>query len=43
MGKKIDSAEDLVKVSILPYENKSFQIGESMRQEDRVALLLTLV
>lgn len=42
MGRKTNSVEDLVKVSILPYEN-NFQIGESMRQEDRVALLLTLV
>lgn len=42
-GRGVDSAEDLVKVSILPYENRSFQIGASLRQEERVDLLLTLV
>lgn len=28
---------------MLPYENLSFQIGVSMKQEDQVNLLLTLV
>ena len=42
-GKNADSAKNLIKVSILPYENRSFQIGENMRQDERVDLLLTLV
>ena len=42
-GRGVDSAKDLVKVSILPYENMSFQIGASLRQEEQVDLLLTLV
>ena len=42
-GKNTDSAKNLIKVSILPYENRSFQIGENMRQDERVDLLLTLV
>ena len=42
-GRRDDSVEDLTKVSKLLYENRSFQVGASMRQEDRVALLLTLV
>ena len=29
-GSKASNVEDLIKVSILPYENKSFQIGASM-------------
>ena len=41
-GKGADSAEDLIKVRILPYENKCFQVGKSMSQEDLVAILLTL-
>ena len=39
----VDNIEDLVKFSILPCENRSFQIGASLRQEERVDLLLTLV
>ena len=42
-GKGVDSAEDLIKVRILPYENKCFSVGKSMSQEDLVAILLTLV
>ena len=42
-GKNTDSAKNLIKVSILPYENRSFQIGANMRQDERVDLLLTLV
>ena len=42
-GRGVDSAKDLVKVSILPYENMSFQIGASLRQEEQVDLLLILV
>ena len=38
----MDSAKDLVKVWILPYKDKSFQVGGSMNQEDLVSLLLTL-
>jgi len=38
----VDSAEDLVKVWILPYKDKNFQVGGSMNQEDLVSLLLTL-
>ena len=42
-GRGVDNTEDLIKVSILPFENRSFQIGASLRQEERVDLLLTLV
>ena len=42
-GKGADSAEDLIKVRILPHENKCFQVGKSMSQEDLVAILLTLI
>lgn len=42
-GRSSKSVEDLIKVIILPYENRSFQIGASMRQDERVDLLLTLV
>lgn len=38
-----DSAKDLIRVSISPYENRSFQIGASMKHEDWVNLLLLLV
>lgn len=37
------STEDLIKISILQDENKSFQIGVSMPHEDRVKVLLLLV
>ena len=33
----------MIRVSILPYENRSFQIGTSMKQKDWVNLLLLLV
>ena len=42
-GRSANSAKNLIKVSILPYENRSFEIGASMRQDERVDLLLTLV
>ncbi|XP_075655184.1 uncharacterized protein LOC142625402 [Castanea sativa] len=42
-GKGTDSVDDLIKVSILPYENKNFYIGNSMKQEDRTSVLLLLV
>ena len=41
--KGADSVKDLIMVKILPYENKCFQVGKSMSQEDLVAILLTLV
>ena len=36
-------AKDLIKVRILPDDDKSFQIGASMKNEDRVGMLLFLV
>ena len=36
-------AEDLVKVRILPNDDKGFQIGASMKDKDRVEMLLFLV
>lgn len=42
-GKETDSAKDLIKVSILSYENERFYIGNSMKHEDRVNVLLLLV
>ena len=36
-------AEDLIRVRILPDENRSFQIGVSMKDEDRVEMLLLLI
>ena len=36
-------AEDLVKVRILPNDDKGFQIGTSMKDKDRVEMLLFLV
>ncbi|XP_075663324.1 uncharacterized protein LOC142632890 [Castanea sativa] len=42
-GKGTDSAKDLIKVSILPYENRCFYIGTSMKYKDRVNILLLLV
>lgn len=39
----VDSAEDLIKVKILPNENKYFQVGKSMSQEELLAVLLTLI
>lgn len=42
-GKGTDSAKDLIKVSILSYENERFYIGNSMKHEDRVNVLLLLV
>lgn len=39
----MDCADDLIKVSILPYKNRSFQVGASMKHEDRINFLLTLV
>ena len=35
--------EDLIKVRILSDDDKSFQIGTSMKDEDRVGMLLFLV
>ena len=37
------SAEDLIKVRILLDDDKSFQIRASMKNEDRVGMLLFLV
>ena len=42
-GGGVDSAKDLIKVRMLPNENKYFQVGKSMSQEDLVAVLLTLI
>lgn len=36
----MDSAEDLIKVCILPDENKKFQIGTSIKHKERVKVLL---
>ena len=36
-------AEELVKVKILPYTNKYFQVGASMSREERVQVLLFLI
>ena len=36
-------AEDLVKVRILPEDDRSFLIGASMKDEDRVGMLLFLI
>ena len=38
-----DSAEDLIKVRILSDDDKSFQIGASMKIEDRMGMLLFVV
>ena len=35
-------AEELIKVKILPDINKYFQVGASMKDEDRVQVLLFL-
>ena len=35
--------EDLIKVRILSDDDKSFQIGTSMKDEDRVEMLLFLI
>ena len=35
-------AEELIKVKILPDTNKYFQVGASMKDEDRVQVLLFL-
>ena len=35
--------EELVKVRILPDEDRSFQIGAGMKDEDRMEMLLLLV
>ena len=37
------SAEDLVKVRILPDGDRSFKIGASMKDKDRVEMLLFLI
>ena len=39
----VNCAEDLIRVRILPDDDKSFQIGEGMKDEDRVEMLLFLV
>ena len=36
-------AEDLIRVRILPDENRSFQIGVNMKDKDRVEMLLLLI
>ena len=36
-------AENLIQVTILPDDDRSFQIGASMTDEDRVEMLLFLV
>ena len=36
-------AKELIKVKILPDVDKHFQVGASMRDEDRVATLLFLI
>ena len=36
-------AENLIQVTILPDDDRSFQIGASMTDEDRVKMLLFLV
>ena len=38
-----DGAEDLIKVRILSDDDKSFQIGASMKIEDRMGMLLFVV
>ena len=37
-----DCAEELIKVKILSDTNKYFQVGASMKDEDRVQVLLFL-
>ena len=39
----VSCAEDLIRVRILPGDDKSFQIGAGMKDEDRVEMLLFLV
>ena len=40
---RVSCVKDLVKVRILPDDDRSFQIGVSMKDEDRVGMLLFLV
>ena len=35
--------EDIIRVKILPDEDRSFQIGAGMKNKDRVEMLLLLV
>ena len=35
--------KDLVKIRVLPDDDRSFQVGASMKYEDRVEMLLLLV
>ena len=39
----VSCAEDLIRVSILPDDDRSFQIGAGMKDEDWVEMLLFLV
>ena len=39
----VSCAEDLIRARILPGDDKSFQIGAGMKDEDRVEMLLFLV
>ena len=39
----VSCAEDLIRVRILPDDDRSFQIGAGMKDEDRVEMLLFLV
>ena len=43
MEKKASCAKEFIKVSILLDENRSFQIGASMPNKDKVEMLLLLV
>ena len=40
---RASGAENLIQVTILPDDDRSFQIGASMTDEDRVEMLLFLV
>ena len=40
---EVDYAKELLKLKILPYANRYFQIGASMKDEDRVGILLFLI
>ena len=39
----VSCAEELIRVKILPNDNKYFQVGASMKDEDKVEVLLFLV
>ena len=42
-AKGVSCAEDLIRVKILPDEDRSFQIEAGMKDKDRVKMLLLLV